>query len=71
MLDFNRLDFCSDDEPEQRLKAEDSSSVEVSAETQSAVAQVPITTPPPVVDGGDAAAAAQAGYAGYSNWYQV
>lgn len=65
-----RLDFCSDDDPEKLPKVDDGSSVDASAETQPAVPQVPITTPPPVVGGGDAAAA-QAGYAGYSSWYQV
>ncbi|XP_075902884.1 pre-mRNA-processing factor 39 [Nelusetta ayraudi] len=58
-----------DDDPEKLHKVDDGSSVDASAETQPAVPQVPITTPPPVVGGGDAAAA-QAGYAGYSSWYQ-
>lgn len=57
-----------EDDPEKMHKVDDGSSVDASAETQ--VTEVGNTTPPPVVSGGDATAAAQAGYAGYSSWYQ-
>ena len=61
--------FFRDEDPEKMSKSEDGSAVAVSASVPPTMPHVPITTPPPPVMGADANA--QAGYGGYSNWYQV
>ncbi|KAF3838520.1 hypothetical protein F7725_010288 [Dissostichus mawsoni] len=57
-----------DEETEKLMKSEDGSAVAVSAQDPTTMPHVPITTPPPPVMGADASA--QAGYGGYSSWYQ-
>ncbi|KAK5896964.1 hypothetical protein CesoFtcFv8_010073 [Champsocephalus esox] len=57
-----------DEETEKLMKSEDGSAVAVSAQDPPTMPHVPITTPPPPVMGADASA--QAGYGGYSSWYQ-
>ncbi|XP_053179799.1 pre-mRNA-processing factor 39 isoform X2 [Scomber japonicus] len=57
-----------DEDPEKLSKSDDGSAVAVSAQVPPTMAHVPITTPPPPVMGTDMSA--QAGYGGYSSWYQ-
>lgn len=57
-----------DEDPEKLSKSDDGSAVAVSAQVPSTMPHVPITTPPPPV-GADMSS--QAGYGGYSSWYQV
>lgn len=61
--------FCRDEDPEKLSKTDDGSAVAVSAQVPPTMPHVPITTPPPPVMGTDMSA--QAGYGGYSSWYQV
>lgn len=56
-----------DEDPEKLSKGDDGSAV--STQAPPTMPHVPITTPPPPVMGADMSA--QAGYAGYSSWYQV
>uniref|UniRef100_I3JCP6 Pre-mRNA-processing factor 39 n=1 Tax=Oreochromis niloticus TaxID=8128 RepID=I3JCP6_ORENI len=58
-----------DEDPEKLSKTDDGSAVAVSAQVPPTMPHVPITTPPPPVMGTDMSA--QAGYGGYSSWYQV
>ncbi|CAI5652393.1 pre-mRNA-processing factor 39 [Oreochromis niloticus] len=57
-----------DEDPEKLSKTDDGSAVAVSAQVPPTMPHVPITTPPPPVMGTDMSA--QAGYGGYSSWYQ-
>lgn len=65
---FNHLHF-RDEDPEKLIKSEDGSAVAVSAQAPPTMPHVPITTPPPPIVGADMNT--QAGYGGYSSWYQV
>ncbi|XP_028271850.1 pre-mRNA-processing factor 39 isoform X2 [Parambassis ranga] len=56
-----------DEDPEKLSKTDDGSAV-VSAQAPPTMPHVPITTPPPPMMGTDMSA--QAGYGGYSSWYQ-
>ncbi|KAI3351674.1 hypothetical protein L3Q82_020514, partial [Scortum barcoo] len=57
-----------DSHEDKLIKSDDGSDVAVSAQVPPTMPHVPITTPPPPVMGADASA--QAGYGGYSSWYQ-
>uniref|UniRef100_A0A3Q3W5F2 Uncharacterized protein n=1 Tax=Mola mola TaxID=94237 RepID=A0A3Q3W5F2_MOLML len=57
-----------DEDPDKFSKGDDGSAVAVSEQAPPTMPQVPITTPPPPMMGTDMSA--QAGYGGYSSWYQ-
>ncbi|GLD72373.1 pre-mRNA-processing factor 39-like protein [Lates japonicus] len=57
-----------DEDSDKLSKSEDGSAVAVSSQVPPTMPHVPITTPPPPMMGTDMSA--QAGYGGYSSWYQ-